>query len=70
MTKNLRVQEKKFVSEIVTKDFDGKDYSIVSPNVSPLYSYLNSVCISNPHYTDDHPNFFDGEVLAHVGYHR
>jgi len=67
----LIIQEKKFSSKEFEGFYDwikgsGPDFK----KGSGVLEYLNSVCICNPNYTDKHPNFFDGEVLAHVNYSK
>jgi len=37
---------------------------------SGVLKYLKEVCICDPMRNDEHPNFFDGEVLAHIKYER
>ena len=77
---SLTVQEKKFSS----KEFKAKYertlpvWKAASPSyLNPIYEeesgvleYLNSVCMSDLRYKDKHPNFFDGEVLAHIIYDK
>ena len=73
----LGVQEREFISI----ELDGT-HKKQGGNFIPIYEdthkhghpnvleYLNSVCLSDVRLISEHPNFFDGEVLAHVSYSR
>ena len=68
----LKIKEKKFSSKEF-KAFYTESGDFLRPTYeeeSGVLGYLNSICICNPKYTDEHPNFFDGEVLAHIKYFK
>ena len=72
MVDPLIVKTKKFTSRAFKGTYN-KSGDCLQPDYeeeSGVLEYLRSICICNPLYTDDHPNFFDGEVLAHVNYYK
>ena len=63
----LSVQEKEFVSGSSKGIFNRANPDNMYKK-SDLYKYLISVCIDDPQHCNGKPNFFDGNILAHVAY--